>query len=132
MTVEFVLLTVPIGIVLGLALAVLAHQRLRGIAIFRTIFSSTVVTSVAVASLISLTLLNPQIGLLNYWLGPTGEPLAARRPEVGARRGRGRDDLAEPRPLVHHHVGRAAGGPRRAARGGARRRRGRVVALLAT
>lgn len=71
-TVEFVLLTVPIGIVLGLALAVLAHQRLRGIAIFRTIFSSTVVTSVAVASLISLTLLNPQIGLLNYWLGRSG------------------------------------------------------------
>jgi sn-glycerol 3-phosphate transport system permease protein len=31
-----------------------------------------VITSVAVASLISLTLLNPQIGLLNYWLGRTG------------------------------------------------------------
>ena len=59
----------PTGIVLGLVLAVLAHQRLRGIAIFRTIFSSTVITSVAVASLISFTLLNPQIGLLNYWLG---------------------------------------------------------------
>jgi sn-glycerol 3-phosphate transport system permease protein len=71
-TIEFVLLTVPIGIALGLGLAVLAHQRLRGIGIFRTIFSSTVITSVAVASLISLTLLNPQIGLLNYWLGRTG------------------------------------------------------------
>ena len=71
-TVEFVVLTVPVGITLGLALAVLAHQRLRGITVFRTIFSSTVVTSVAVASLISLTLLNPQIGLLNYWLGRTG------------------------------------------------------------
>jgi len=71
-TLEFVLLTVPIGIALGLGLAVLAHQRLRGIGIFRTIFSSTVITSVAVASLISLTLLNPQIGLLNYWLGRTG------------------------------------------------------------
>jgi sn-glycerol 3-phosphate transport system permease protein len=71
-TIEFVLLTVPIGIVLGLALAVLAHQRLRAIGLFRTIFSSTVITSVAVASLISLTLLNPQIGLLNYWLGRSG------------------------------------------------------------
>jgi sn-glycerol 3-phosphate transport system permease protein len=71
-TLAFVALTVPIGIALGLALAVLAHQRMRGIGIFRTIFSSTVVTSVAVASLISLTLLNPQIGLLNYWLGRTG------------------------------------------------------------
>jgi sn-glycerol 3-phosphate transport system permease protein len=73
-TLEFVALTVPVGIVLGLGLAVLAHQRLRGIGIFRMIFSSTVVTSVAVASLISLTLLNPQIGLLNYWLGRTGSP----------------------------------------------------------
>ncbi len=71
-TLEFVALTVPPGIALGLLLAVLAHQRMRGIAIFRTIFSSTVVSSVAVASLISLTLLNPQIGLLNYWLGRTG------------------------------------------------------------
>ncbi len=71
-TLEFVVMTVPIGIVLGLFLAVLAHQRLRGIGFFRTVFSSTVVTSVAVASLISLTLLNPQIGLLNYWLGRTG------------------------------------------------------------
>jgi sn-glycerol 3-phosphate transport system permease protein len=71
-TLEFVLITVPIGIALGLGLAVLAHQKLRGITVFRTIFSSTVITSVAVASLISLTLLNPQIGLLNYWLGRTG------------------------------------------------------------
>jgi sn-glycerol 3-phosphate transport system permease protein len=71
-TLLFVLLTVPIGIALGLGLAVLAHQQLRGIGFFRTVFSSTVVTSVAVASLISLTLLNPQIGLLNYWLGRTG------------------------------------------------------------
>jgi ABC-type sugar transport system permease subunit len=71
-TVKFVLLTVPLGIALGLALAVLAHQQLRGIAFFRTVFSSTVVTSVAVASLISLTLLNPQIGLLNYAFGRTG------------------------------------------------------------
>lgn len=71
-TVVFVAMTVPAGLVLGLALAVLAHQRLRGIAIFRTIFSSTVITSVAVASLISLTLLNPQIGLFNYWFGRSG------------------------------------------------------------
>jgi sn-glycerol 3-phosphate transport system permease protein len=68
-TVLFAVLTVPTGIILGLLLAVVAHQRLRGIAIYRTIFSSTVATSVAVASLIFFTLLNSQIGLLNYWLG---------------------------------------------------------------
>jgi ABC-type sugar transport system permease subunit len=71
-TVKFVLLTVPAGVALGLLLAVLAHQKLRGIGIFRTIFSSTVITSVAVASLISFTLLNPEIGLLNYAFGRVG------------------------------------------------------------
>ncbi len=67
-TVLFALLTVPIGILLGLFLAQLANQRLRGIAIYRTIFSSTVATSVAVASVIFGTLMNPQVGLLP-WLG---------------------------------------------------------------
>jgi sn-glycerol 3-phosphate transport system permease protein len=71
-TLVFVLLSVPLGIILGLLLAVVAHQRLRGIGIYRTIFSSTVATSVAVASVIFFTLLNPQIGLLNYWLGRNG------------------------------------------------------------
>jgi sn-glycerol 3-phosphate transport system permease protein len=72
-TVLFALLTVPAGILAGLALAVLAHQRLRGIAVYRTIFSSTVATSVAVASVIFGTLLNPQDGLLP-WLGLNPTP----------------------------------------------------------
>ncbi|MDQ1519868.1 MAG: sn-glycerol 3-phosphate transport system permease protein [Actinomycetota bacterium] len=71
-TLLFAVMSVPTGIVLGLLLAVLAHQRLRGIGIYRTIFSSTVATSVAVASVIFFTLLNPQIGLLNYLLGRGG------------------------------------------------------------
>ncbi len=71
-TVLFVLFTVPLGIALGVALALLAHQRLAGIRIFRTIFSSTVATSVAVASVIFYTLLNPEVGLLSYWLGRRG------------------------------------------------------------
>jgi ABC-type sugar transport system permease subunit len=71
-TVRFVLLTVPLGIVLGVLLAALAHQRLRAIGVYRTIFSSTVASSVAVASVIFLTLLNPQIGLVNYYLGKQG------------------------------------------------------------
>ncbi|MCU1428796.1 MAG: permease component of ABC-type sugar transporter [Actinomycetia bacterium] len=68
-TLLFAVMSVPTGIILGLILAVVAHQRLRGITIYRTIFSSTVATSVAVASVIFFTLLNPAIGLLNYWLG---------------------------------------------------------------
>jgi len=72
-TVLFVLYTVPTGIVLGLLLAVLAHRQMKGSGVYRTIFSSTVATSVAAASVIFFTLLNPQVGLLTYWLGRSGE-----------------------------------------------------------
>lgn len=80
-TILFALYTVPVGIILGIALAVLAHQRLRGITIFRTFFSSTVATSVAVASVIFFTLLNPQVGLFTYWLGREGQPSVLEDPK---------------------------------------------------
>lgn len=63
-TAKFALLTVPTGLVLGVGLAVLADKYIRGIGFFRTVFSSTVATSVAVASLMWLFLLQPQRGLL--------------------------------------------------------------------
>jgi sn-glycerol 3-phosphate transport system permease protein len=61
---KLMLLTVPTGLLLGVGLAVLADKHLRGIGIFRTIFSSTIATSVAVASLVWFVLLQPQIGVL--------------------------------------------------------------------
>ncbi len=79
-TVVFALLTVPIGIGAGLGLGVLAHQQLRGIGIYRMIFSSTVATSVAVAAVIFGTLMNPQVGLLP-WLGLTTNPTILQNPE---------------------------------------------------
>lgn len=63
-TVKFALLTVPAGVALGLGLAVLADKQLRGMRVFRTVFSSTVATSVAVASLMWLFLLQPSRGVL--------------------------------------------------------------------
>jgi sn-glycerol 3-phosphate transport system permease protein len=74
-TVLFVILVVPISLILGLALAVAAHRRLKGIAIYRMIFSSTVVSSVAVASVVFGTLMNPVVGLLP-WLGINPSPPA--------------------------------------------------------
>lgn len=76
----FAILTVPIGIVLGLGLAVLAHQQLRGIGVYRTIFSSTVATSVAVAAVIFGTLMNPSVGLLP-WLGLNTNPPILQNPD---------------------------------------------------
>ena len=68
-TVKFALITVPLGLVLGVGLAILADKHLRGIGVFRTIFGSTVATSVAVASLMWLFLFNPQVGVLANWFG---------------------------------------------------------------
>ena len=78
-TVLFALMTVPVGIALGLALAVLAHQQLRGVGIYRTFFSSTVATSVAVAAVIFGTLMNPQVGLLP-WIGIDPHPPILQNP----------------------------------------------------
>jgi ABC-type sugar transport system permease subunit len=63
-TFKLALITVPLGLVLGIGLAVLANKSLRRIAAFRAIFSSTVATSVAVASLMWLFLLQPEVGVL--------------------------------------------------------------------
>lgn len=62
-SVQFMLLTVPLGLILGILLATAADRKLRGIRIFQTIFSSTVASSVAVASVVFLTLLQPATGL---------------------------------------------------------------------
>jgi ABC-type sugar transport system permease subunit len=63
-TARLALMTVPIGLALGVGLAVLADKQIRGIGFFRTVFSSTVATSVAVASLIWFVLLQPEVGVL--------------------------------------------------------------------
>jgi sn-glycerol 3-phosphate transport system permease protein len=78
-TLLFAVMTVPTGIALGLGLAVLAHQQLRGVGIYRTFFSSTVATSVAVAAVIFGTLFNPQVGLLP-WLGVSPQPPILQNP----------------------------------------------------
>ena len=64
----FALYTVPLGILLGLPLAMLANRRLRGIVIFRTAYSFTIAVSIAAAALIWEWLLDPNVGVLNYLL----------------------------------------------------------------
>ncbi|MEW9108299.1 carbohydrate ABC transporter permease [Cytobacillus gottheilii] len=67
-TLLFVLYTVPPGIILALALALLANEKLRGIGFFRTIFSSTMGMSVAASSVIWMFMYNPAIGIANRFL----------------------------------------------------------------
>ena len=63
-TMQFVLLTVPIGIALGILLAVAANRRLRGIRVFQLVFSSTIASSTAVTAVIFFVLLEPSVGYL--------------------------------------------------------------------
>lgn len=72
-TLLFALMVVPLALLLGLLLAQAAHQRLKGMFIYRTIFSSTIASSAAVAAVIFGTLMNPAVGWLS-WLGINPKP----------------------------------------------------------
>jgi len=75
----FVIMVVPTGLIGGLLLALAAHKEIKGMAVFRTIFSSTVVSSVAVAAVVFGTLMNPIVGLLP-WLGLNVYPSILQSP----------------------------------------------------
>jgi multiple sugar transport system permease protein/sn-glycerol 3-phosphate transport system permease protein len=64
----FALYVVPATILLALFLAVLSNVQLRGISVFRVIFSSTIAISGVSISLVFLFLFNPVNGVLNYLL----------------------------------------------------------------
>ncbi len=73
-TAFFTVTSVPIGLVLGLGLALALDQRIRGIAIIRTAYFLPVVTSTAAIALVWLWIYSPQGGLLNELLGIFGIP----------------------------------------------------------
>ena len=62
-SVQYVIFTVPAGLILGTVLAVAANRRLKGIKVFQGIFSSTIATSAAVSAVVFLVLINQQIGV---------------------------------------------------------------------
>ena len=75
-TFAYVIISVPIALALGLGLAVLANTQLRGMRFFRTVFSSTVASSVAVSALLWFVLLQPTVGVVNQFLRSIGrEPV---------------------------------------------------------
>ena len=71
-TLFYAALSVPLYLALGLSLAILLNQRLRGMYMFRTIlFLPTVLSGVAVAAL-WVSLLNPDLGVVNQVLRAIG------------------------------------------------------------
>ena len=83
-SITYVLLTVPVGLILGILLAVAAHRRLKGIKIFQAIFSSTLASSVAVSSVIFFFIFNPAVGVfqVNWKTDPHMALFAAALPSI--------------------------------------------------
>ena len=80
----FALYTVIPSTVIGLFLALLVHRKLPGMPVFRTIFSSTIAASAAVAAVMFILLFDPTVGILNYLLDTVGDWLGfGGTPEAG-------------------------------------------------
>ncbi|EZP77175.1 binding-protein-dependent transporter system inner membrane protein [Parageobacillus genomosp. 1] len=71
-TLLFVCYTVPASVFLALCLALMANEKLKGIGLFRTFFSSTMGMSVAASSVIWMFMYNPSIGVINKMLSLFG------------------------------------------------------------
>lgn len=67
-------LAVPLGMAISLGIALIMNQKLRGVYIFRTLFFMPVISSWVAVSIIWLTLLDPNAGVVNYVLGLVGIP----------------------------------------------------------
>jgi multiple sugar transport system permease protein len=71
-TVEYTLLSMPIGIVLSLGLALLVNNRLPGSTLFRTIFYLPVVAPLIACALVWVLFYEVSAGFFNYVLGSLG------------------------------------------------------------
>jgi len=70
----YTLLSVPLGMAVSLLIALVMNMKLRGVNLFRTLFFMPVISSWVAVSVIWITLLDPQAGLVNYVLQSLGLP----------------------------------------------------------
>ena len=73
-TCYYALVSVPLSIVLGVCLAVMLSWKVRGQAVFRTLFFLPSVVPVVATAVLWTWLLDPADGLVNYLLGAVGLP----------------------------------------------------------
>jgi len=71
-TLRYAVVAVPVGIVAGVALALLLNLRVAGISVYRTVFYLPAIVPVVATSVVFVWLLNPQIGLVNQLLQALG------------------------------------------------------------
>lgn len=73
-TAYYTALFVPGGMIVSLLVALVMNQKLKGVYLFRTLFFMPVISSWVAVSIIWITLLDPQVGILNYVLTQLGLP----------------------------------------------------------
>lgn len=64
-TFKFAIITVIFSIIISLFLAVLCNEKIKGIGVFRTIFSSSLGVSISAAASIVLFMFHPSLGIIN-------------------------------------------------------------------
>ncbi|BDI32070.1 putative ABC transporter permease protein YesP [Capsulimonas corticalis] len=76
-TFKFAIIALPVGIVVGVALALLLNLNIKGMGFYRTIFYIPSIVPIVATSTVFMWLFNPEIGLINKLLkmvGVTGPP----------------------------------------------------------
>ncbi len=68
----FMIIGVPIGLVVSLSIAILLNQKMKGMAIYRTLFYLPAIVPAVASSLLWLWIFNPSHGLLNIALAKIG------------------------------------------------------------
>ncbi|MEZ0326666.1 MAG: carbohydrate ABC transporter permease [Fimbriimonas sp.] len=71
-TIKYACISVPLGIVVGVSLAMLLNANVRGMTLFRTIFYLPSIVPTVATSVLFIWILNPNIGLLNKMLARFG------------------------------------------------------------
>jgi multiple sugar transport system permease protein len=68
----YAVFAVPLGTIVGIALAMLLNMKVRGLSTFRTIFFLPSITPVVASAIVWLWMFNPRNGIINFVLGLIG------------------------------------------------------------
>ncbi|MCL4541239.1 MAG: sugar ABC transporter permease [Chloroflexi bacterium] len=71
-TVTYTVLAVPLGLVAGLAVAMLLNQKIKALSVYRTIYYLPSLVGGVAVSLLWMWIFNPQFGVLNWLLSLVG------------------------------------------------------------
>src|SRR5690606_15332821 len=80
LTLRYAVISVPLGMLGALAVALLLNQNIRGVGFWRTLYYLPAVLPAAAVALLWFWLFAPNSGLVNWFLSPRSECLAVGRP----------------------------------------------------